>query len=56
MNRRRFLLDLACIGGVLALAAGLASTPAPPTAPAVPSADGNHPQYTSVTGICVGRP
>lgn len=55
MSRRRFLLDLACIGGVLALAAGLAATPPPPAPPEAPVADGHHPVYTAVSGG-MGRP
>jgi len=55
-SRRRFLLDLAGIGGILAMACGLAATsPSPPPA-AQTEADLHHPQYTSVLGGLDFRP
>lgn len=55
VSRRRFLTDLAFIGGTLLLAAGLGATPTPPAAPEPPpaapeppSADGHHPMCTPV--------
>ena len=56
VSRRRFLTDLTFIGGALALAAGLGSTPPPPPPPAVPEADAHRPQYQSCVGGMIERP
>ncbi len=57
MTRRRFLMDLAFIGGALALAAGLgALEPEPPPPPGRPVADRHHPQYKSISEPLIGRP